>query len=129
MDTAPPEDLGHGAAARPPGVLGLTLRIVLFSFAPRAYQEPWFRARGASPLVATAFCALTEALGGAINLVDRPGEGPLWLLDLLFLIEGLTRLVIGLARGRAVGSLLGWPFRPLYRRWVRELPTPHQSSG
>jgi hypothetical protein len=110
--------LGRGE----PGPLGLTLRILLLSFAPRVYQERWFRARGTSPLVPTTLCALIEAIGGAVNLTQRPAEGPERLLDLLFLVEGLVRLGLVVGRGRAVGSVLGLPFLPLYRRWTGGSP-------
>jgi len=110
----PPSD----RAAGEPGPLGLTLRIMLMSFAPQAHQERWFRARGTSPVVPTALCAAIEAFGGAVNLVGRPSEGPTRLLDLYFLAEGLVRLALVLGRGRGVGSVFGLPFLPLYRRWT-----------
>lgn len=112
----------RGHVSGEPGPLGLTLRIMLMSFAPRAYQERWFRSRGTSPVVPTVLCALVEAFGGAVNLVGRPSEGPVRLLDLYFLAEGLVRLALVLGRGRAVGSIFGLPFLPLYRRWTGTKP-------
>jgi hypothetical protein len=121
----PPAAPPRGGAEPVLAWVTLPFRIVLMSFAPRELQERWFRARGTSPLVATAASAFTEAFGGVVNLVDRPAGGILTLVDLFFLVEGTVRLTLALARGHGVGSLLGRPFLPLCRRWAEQAdPTP-----
>ncbi len=118
LDLAPPPPPPTPATQPAPGILAQTLRIALLSFAPRRFQERWFTAQRISPLVPTLICAFTEAIGGLVNLGDHAGSGPVRLLDLFFLLEGCGRLAVALGTGRAVGSLLGLPLVPLYRRWA-----------
>ena len=60
-----------------------------------------------------------EVAGPGINLVTNPARGPLALIDVVILLDGLVRLcVIAVERGPA-GSLFGLALVPLYRRRLR----------
>jgi hypothetical protein len=114
----PPEkEVRQRDAGSQGGPLALALKFVLMSLAPGDFQERWFTALGRSARAATACSAGIMAFGGAMNLVNLPG-GPLRILDVFLLVEGLIRLALVLVRGEAVGSLLGLPFQALYRRWA-----------
>lgn len=102
------------------GLTRTVIRTVAFSFAPGRQQEEWARRVATSPLLLTRASAASEVLGGLINVLADSGGGGAWrLLDLLLLAEGAVRLGFSFATGGAVGSLLGLPFLPLYRRWLQ----------
>jgi len=103
------------------GMVRLSLLTVPFCFAPRRQQELWAPLVFVKPTVLTLSGAGTELIGGVVNLVEDLGQGSMFvLLDLFLVGERLVRLAVALVQRRALGSLRGWPLRPLYRRWVQE---------
>jgi hypothetical protein len=101
------------------GRLFRTIVITLtMMFAPRREQELWARRIHVGPVALTAVGAAIQLAGGAVNLsVDLERGSPFLLLDLLVLGEGAVRAGSAAIR-QPIGSVLGWPLRPLYRRWT-----------
>jgi len=112
---APPPELDRGAG----GWLRLTLRTALFFFAPGPLQSEWAARTGGSAASFTAAGAGMEIFGGLMNLLVLGDGGPLVLLDLAVVGEGVVRLAMLAWRGEPVGSVPGQILRPVYERWLR----------
>jgi len=105
------------AAAR--WILGTTLLATAVCFAPRDVQERWASQENMAPWIPTAAGAGLELLGGVVDLLRDGGVTSIWsLVSLALIAEGLFRLVSLLITRRPVGSLLGVPLMPIYRRQI-----------
>lgn len=119
LTLVPPPLPAPPAAEEWDGFTRTVLKTVAFCFAPARHQEEWAVRSATSPLLLTRASAAFEALGGFVNLLaDLDRGGAWWLLDAVVLAEGLVRLATSIAAGMPVGSLLGLPLLPLYRRWL-----------
>ena len=120
LTLASPPLAASSSAGGVSGFFGTVGKAVAFCFAPARYQEAWARRTATSPLLLTRASAAFEVVGGFVNFrTDVDGGGAWWLLDAVVLADGAVRLATSLAVGTAVGSLLGVPLLPLYRRWLK----------
>jgi len=100
-------------------ILGTTLVATAVCFAPREYQERWAQRENVAPWTPTAAGAGLELLGGVVDLLRDGGVTTVWsMISLALVAEGLLRLTGLLVTRRPVGSLLGIPLAPLYRRLI-----------
>ena len=108
-------------AARPagaPGVVAATLVTAAMFLARSDQQARWATRLGVHPIVLTMVGGGMELVGGWVNL-GRGQPGSAWaLLDVFFLLEGGLRLMAAIVLRRPVGSVLAWPFTPLYERML-----------
>ena len=107
---------------------GIVIRMLLLGFAPSPVQKQLSRLLNLSPSFLTLMNSGMEAVGGGIDFF-REGSGPFSFLSLFFLVEGCGRLFFALATHGPAGSLLGLPFRPLYRKWLREAVQQSDEEG
>jgi hypothetical protein len=102
-----------------PSFIRTTVLTALICLAPRVYQEDWAEELDTSPVWFTLMGSFAELIGGLVNLVGHLREGsPLVLFDLLLAGEGLVRIAWMVIKKHPVGSLLGLPLSPLFKRWV-----------
>lgn len=113
-----------------PPLFGLIFRYIFLGFAPAGLQEKLVEAMGLPPRQLSIMTATAEMVGGFLDFSGN-AQDPFVLLSLFFFLEGGGRLLLGWMRGRAVGSLLGFPLMPLYRRWSRQLEAdgPAEEEG
>jgi len=108
----------------PSGIFDAMLRCALLGFAPKSIQEKLVGELGLPPRQLTFLSSVAEFVGGFFNL-RREGTVGLWMLPaVFFLIEGAGRLILAWTTRRPVGSLLGLPLAPLYRKWARRQESP-----
>ncbi len=120
LSLAPPPPPAPPAVEKWGGFTRTAFKTVAFCFAPARQQEEWAIHSATSPLLLTRASAACETLGGLVNLLaDLDGGSAWWLLDTVVLADGVVRLATSLAGGTPVGSLLGLPLLPLYRRWLK----------
>jgi len=100
-------------------VRGMVTRSLLLGFAPTWVQEELSGLLGVGPRFFSFMTSGMEVVGGGIDLCRR-GSDVFTLFSLFFLVEGCGRMVFIFLKGRPAGSLLGLPFAPLYRKWLRE---------
>ncbi len=122
---APPERRVPAAAPpHGPRVLEMALGTALACLAPGDMQQRWAAMLGTRPLWFTVTGAVAELVGGAVNLRGAAGSsGPMLIMNLCFVAEGLVRLVLCAATGGPVGSLLGLALGPLLGRLISRLPS------
>lgn len=111
------------------GFFGTVVKTNAFCRAPVRQQQEWTLRSAPTPLLLTRASAVFEVVGRFVNVrADVDGGGAWWLLDTVVLADGVVRLVTSLAAGTAVGSLLGLPLLPLYRRWLNAAGR-HRAAG
>jgi hypothetical protein len=118
-----PSTRGH-----PPGLARSTVATALACLAPRDLQEAWARRIDVRPVLLTVLGAGAECCGALINLESGAGTGSsvALALNLVVLVEGMTRFTLLLGSGRPAGSVLGLALRPLLARLLADSPpTPH----
>jgi hypothetical protein len=102
-----------------PSFIRTTVLSTLICLAPRVYQEEWAEELDTSPVWFTLMGSGAELIGGIVNLANHLKEdSPLVLFDLLLAGEGLFRIVWMAVKRHPVGSFLGLPLIPLFKRWV-----------
>ncbi len=124
---APPERRVPAAApVQGPRLLETALGTALACLAPGDMQHRWAAKLGTRPLWFTVTGALAELVGGAVNLRGAAGgSGPMVIMNLFFVAEGLVRLVLCAVTGGPVGSVLGLALGPLLERLIsRDPPGP-----
>jgi hypothetical protein len=119
---APPPEVPYvprHAGSEPPSVIRTALVTAVVTLGPRSDQELWGEHLGVHPIWLTLMGAVSELVGGVVNLKNDlgPEAGVLVLLDFFLIGEGLLRSGSALT-GRPMGSVFGWALRPLYRRWL-----------
>jgi hypothetical protein len=102
-----------------PSFIRTTVLTALICLAPRQYQEDWAEELDTSPVWFTLMGSAAELIGGLVNLFGHLREGsPLVLFDVLLAGEGIVRVAWMVAQRHPVGSILGLPLTPLFKRWV-----------
>jgi hypothetical protein len=107
---------------RPPGLARSTVATALACLAPRDLQEAWGSRIGVRPILLTVLGAGAECCGALVNLQSGVADGSSFALavNLVVLVEGVTRFTLLLGSGRPVGSLLGLALRPVLERLLRD---------
>jgi hypothetical protein len=108
------------ARQRGRGIGADILRFTLVAFAPRHVQERLVPEMRLPRRFLTFLSAALEVLGGSVNLAGGAVDDPSSLIEVVLVVEGLTRIGLALASRAPVGSLLGLPFRGLYSAWTAE---------
>jgi hypothetical protein len=104
-----------------PGLVKTVMLTIACTVAPGRFQERWGWQIGVRATWFTAIGAGVELVGGLSNLGSGAGSQPIELmLNLVFVVEALTRLTWVVLRGRPLGSLIGWPLSPLLDRILPE---------
>lgn len=113
---------------RPPNLARTAVATALACLAPRDLQEAWARRIDVRPVLLTILGAGAECCGALVNLQSGAAGGSsiALALNLVVLVEGMTRFTLLLGSGRPVGSVLGLALRPLLARLLADSPsTPH----
>jgi hypothetical protein len=107
---------------RPPSLVRTTAATALACLAPRELQEEWGPRIGVRPVLLTILGAGAECCGALVNLQAGGAGGSSFALtvNLVVLVEGVTRFVLLIGSGRPVGSLIGLALRPLLARLLRD---------
>lgn len=113
---------------RPPNLARTAVATALACLAPRDLQEAWASRIDVRPALLTILGAGAECCGALVNLQSGAAGGSsiALALNLVVLVEGMTRFTLLLGSGRPVGSVLGLALRPLLVRLLADSPsTPH----